>query len=129
MKKKINWKKILKQIPLIFLLGWFVGTFTIIVLDMLGLTFMKIKSGSMLPELKIGCLVLMKKIENATEELNVGDIAVYLQINEDGKIIGINHRINKSCEGGWVTKGDANDKMDGCIPYKRFTYKMIWRGC
>ena len=63
-----------------------------------------IKSNSMYPILKIKDIIIIKK----SNTYNVNDIITYNTENE----VLITHRIVKSCEGGFITKGDNNNTED-----------------
>ena len=68
-----------------------------------------IKSNSMYPILKIKDIIIIKK----SNTYNVNDIITYNTENE----VLITHRIVKSCEGGFITKGDNNNSEDNDISY------------
>lgn len=69
-------------------------------------------SGSMLPEIDIGDIVIVKRVE--PEQVEVGDVIQFREIEED---IRINHRVIKIKEDErglplFITKGDANRNPD-----------------
>jgi signal peptidase len=70
-----------------------------------------ITSGSMWPALKIGDIVLIKKVDK--EEIAVGDIVVWS--NEKGFTI---HRVAELGEKTLTTKGDGNFTNDAPVPYE-----------
>jgi len=68
-------------------------------------------------------------------DLKNGDIISYAVCDSKGKVRNAFHRIiDDNCEvkyakmtlRGVVTKGDAIDEIDGCIPHYSINYKMIW---
>lgn len=85
--------------------------------NVLGFSVMRVKTGSMEPELKTGCIVITK--ETAQDNLNVGDIISFYSPDPDPLINGKveTHRIVKknyliTGEGLFTTKGDANSEDD-----------------
>jgi len=77
---------------------------------------MSIGSGSMYPQIKIGDVVIVEKLENK-KELQVGDIAVFKYHD-----VTIVHRIVKVIESDkenyYYTKGDDNENEDNYIVYE-----------
>ena len=79
-----------------------------------------IKSNSMYPKLKINDIIIIKKSNN----YNVKDIITYSTDNE----VLITHRIVKSCEGGFITKGDNNNSEDNeLVKLENIKGKVILR--
>ncbi len=83
-----------------------------------GLGSSVVLSGSMEPTLSIYDLVLVK----AQEEYRVGDIVVY----QSGGSLVI-HRIVELRDGGYVTKGDANNTEDGVVAPEAVKGRMFFR--
>ena len=73
--------------------------------SILGYATLTIETGSMESELLIGDLILIKD----TGDYKIGDIVTYLH---EGDKIPTTHRIINYTEGGFVTKGDANNVKD-----------------
>lgn len=73
------------------------------------LSIFQIQSGSMMPELEIGEIVILWKCKNYEEK----DIITY-KINS----YFITHRILKITEEGYITKGDFNNTEDEIIVKK-----------
>ena len=91
--------------------------------DFLGIKTYVIVSGSMIPELNIGDIVVVKNV--AEEELNIGDIISFRQ----GQSV-ITHRISDKIEEDgkieYKTKGDNNNTEDlQTITYKTVEGKVI----
>lgn len=79
-----------------------------------------IKSNSMYPKLKINDIIIIKKSNN----YNVKDIITYSTDNE----VLITHRIVKSCEDGFITKGDNNNSEDNeLVKLENIKGKVILR--
>lgn len=95
----------------------------------LGFSVMRVKTGSMEPELKTGCIVIAK--ETAPEDLNVGDIISFY--SQDSTIQGKveTHRIVErhylvTGEREFITKGDANQSDDSApVLYKNVIGKVV----
>ncbi len=83
-----------------------------------GLGSSVVLSGSMEPTLSIHDLVLVK----AQEDYQVGDIVVY----QSGGSLVI-HRIVELRDGGYVTKGDANNTEDGVVAPEAVKGRMFFR--
>lgn len=72
-----------------------------------------VRTGSMLPEYKIGALVWIDEDAYKNKSPQIGDVAVYQSPDEDIEII---HRIvGEYKDGSYVFKGDNNDQSD---PYE-----------
>lgn len=91
--------------------------FTILVMFIIGLfdyVPISIASKSMLPNISVGDAVIYKKYDNAVDNLEVGNIIVYIKNN-----IIIVHRILKlkeiNGELNIITKGDNNEAVDNWI--------------
>ncbi len=65
-------------------------------------------SGSMEPVIHTGSLVYIQEMDEAPEE---GDIIAY----EAGDGIPVVHRVVETVEGGFITKGDANEIPDANV--------------
>lgn len=98
----------------------------------------QVVSGSMLPDYKIGDIIISKKTESVS--LNVGDDVTYLADAADIKGYTITHRIiNKREENGkyyFVTKGTNNefedpeitgDQIYGKVIYKTILFSFVGR--
>ena len=73
--------------------------------SILGYATLTIETGSMESELLIGDLILIKD----TGDYKIGDIVTYMH---EGDKIPTTHRIINYTEGGFITKGDANNVKD-----------------
>ncbi|OGF90955.1 signal peptidase I [Candidatus Giovannonibacteria bacterium RIFCSPLOWO2_02_FULL_45_14] len=78
-----------------------------------------ITSGSMWPALKIGDIVLIKKVPK--EEIKVGDIVVWQ--NQNGFTI---HRVTILDENTLTTKGDGNFTDDPPVRYEDVLGKTVY---
>ena len=85
--------------------------------DVLGFSVMRVKTGSMEPTLRTGCIVITKKAD--PQELEVGDIISFYSTDPDPYINGQveTHRIVErhsliTGEREFITKGDANQADD-----------------
>ena len=74
-----------------------------------GVTILRVSSNSMVPKLKKGDFIIIKK----QSQYEVGDIITYEVIEENNGYY-VTHRIIEKNENGFVTKGDANNKIDDC---------------
>lgn len=96
-----------------------------------GFSVMRVKTGSMEPELKTGCIVISKKVEQS--ELEVGDIISFYSTDPDPVVYGQveTHRIVErhylvSGEREFITKGDANQSDDAYpVLYKNIIGKVV----
>lgn len=80
----------------------------------LGYKTYNVVSGSMEPELPVGCLVLVKSVD--PEEVRVGDVIVFRRGSS-----AVTHRVVEilSEDRLFVTKGDANESRDmNPVPYQ-----------
>lgn len=73
------------------------------ILSLYGFSSLKVITGSMYPEIKIGDNIIIKKCK----KYNVGDIITFEKNNEI-----ITHRIDSIDGGKFFTKGDANNSID-----------------
>ena len=73
--------------------------------SVLGYATLTVETGSMESELQIGDLILIKD----TGDYKIGDIVTYMH---EGDKIPTTHRIINYTEGGFITKGDANNVKD-----------------
>lgn len=97
-----------------------------------GFSVMRVKTGSMEPELKTGCIVIVKEVEQS--ELDVGDIISFYSTDPDPFINGQveTHRIVErhflvNGEREFITKGDANQSDDQYpVLYKNVIGKVIF---
>ena len=72
-----------------------------------GVTILRVSSNSMVPKFKKGDFIIIKK----QSQYEVGDIITYEVIEEDN-VYYVTHRIIEKNENEFVTKGDANNKID-----------------
>lgn len=96
--------------------------------SLLGYEMYNISSGSMEPQLPVGSLIYVKPV--APEELSEGEIITFWR----GDSV-VTHRLmeNRSLEGDFVTKGDANQEEDlNTVPYANLigvvTYHIPYLG-
>lgn len=92
-----------------------------VVPQMMGYQAYNVVSGSMEPEIPVGSVVYVKYVE--PETVAEGDIIAF-----QGKDSVITHRVvkNKTVEGTFTTKGDANEKEDiNETPYDALIGKVI----
>lgn len=117
----------------VFAIGFmiFISVFTAAagkVPSLFGFSVLQVQTGSMEPTLKVGDVIIVKKID--TEKLEIGDIISFYSAG-DKDIEGMvnTHRIVERVEaatGGYLfgTKGDANDQVDR---YKVYYERVIGR--
>lgn len=74
-----------------------------------GVTILRVSSNSMVPKFKKGDFIIIKK----QSRYEVGDIIMY-EVIEENNVYYVTHRIIEKNENGFVTKGDANNKIDDC---------------
>ena len=72
-----------------------------------GVTILQVSSNSMMPTLKKGDFIIVKK----QKEYNIGDIITY-EITEGSNKYYVTHRIVEKNENEYRTKGDDNNKID-----------------
>ena len=72
-----------------------------------GVTILQVSSNSMMPTLKKGDFIIVKK----QKEYNIGDIITY-EITEGNNKYYVTHRIVEKNENEYRTKGDDNNKID-----------------
>ena len=88
----------------------------------LGYELYDVVSGSMEPEIPVGSVIVVDRIE--PEEIQVGDIIAFWA---GGSVVA--HRVveNRTIAGEFVTKGDANDTEDiSAIPYSALIGIVIY---
>lgn len=68
-----------------------------------------VRSGSMEPEIKTGAIAF---INVRYQDVEKGDIVTYRMGGQAGKEMFVTHRVIGLEDGGYVTKGDANDVRD-----------------
>lgn len=116
--QKVKGKKRIKQniiFILIILLSIIVISCKFFIKDSqpFGINILQVSSNSMLPKLKKGDFIIIKK----QKEYNIGDIITY-SISEGNNVYYVTHRIIKKYENEYVTKGDANNKEDNYKVYE-----------
>ena len=72
-----------------------------------GVTILRVSSNSMVPKFKKGDFIIIKK----QSQYEVGDIITY-EVIEENNVYYVTHRIIEKNENEFVTKGDANNKID-----------------
>lgn len=76
---------------------------------LIGLTPYTVISGSMEPKFAVGSLIYVRSVE--TEKIQIGDPITFV-MNKDLRVA--THRVVEiTPEGNFVTKGDANETIDG----------------
>ena len=112
-KKILNLKIKSKKENIIFIL---IILFSIIVISIkfftknsqpFGVTILQVSSNSMMPTLKKGDFIIVKK----QKEYNIGDIITY-EITEGNNKCYVTHRIVEKNGNEYKTKGDDNNKID-----------------
>lgn len=82
--------------------------------NVLGYTALEVKSGSMMPNIEIADLVIVKVIENKTKDsFKINDVITFKKNNHL-----ITHRIISLDKNNLITKGDANNTEDQPIEYE-----------
>lgn len=84
--------------------------------NLFGYTFFEVATGSMVPTMEIGDVVIVK----ITKEVEQNDIIVYI----DGESI-ITHRLIEKNENELIAKGDDNNSEDKPIQYDMVLGKVI----
>ena len=110
------------------MLGIIVISIPITIPKLFQIEVMEVVSGSMEPELPIGCLVYCSPIDS--EELLVGDIITYRIQNQGDESYFVTHRVvDNQIEAGFVeTKGDANISSDqSLVAYSDIVGKVIFK--
>ncbi len=92
-------------------------------LYIIGITPYVVLSGSMEPTIKTGSLSFINK-HVKYEKIKEKDVIAFKM---DDKTL-VTHRVNKITDNGFVTKGDANDSIDGSlVTEKNYVGKnIIW---
>ncbi|OLS02181.1 signal peptidase I [Tissierella creatinophila] len=104
--------------------------------SLLGYKFYTVESGSMIPELKINSLIIVRKVPS--KEIQIGDILTYYV---EGSSTRVTHRVVDIGDGSeyFITKGDANNvedplpvdkqrvigKVNYSIPYLGYILKFL----
>ena len=70
-----------------------------------------VKSGSMVPTLNVGDVILMEPVD--PKDIKVGDVIIFYKPGSDQLIV---HRVVKKTNSGLYTKGDANVAVDWWVP-------------
>lgn len=86
----------------------------------LGMTPLIVMSGSMAPAIMAGDVVIIR--EQAPHQYQPGDVATYMIRN-----ISYTHRIVAEENGGFVLKGDSNNKADEIVPAEKLVGKVIFK--
>lgn len=84
-----------------------------------GYSILRVISGSMEPNIKVGNFVLIKKCQSYKK----GDIVTFIDSNKNV----ITHRIIEINKDNIVTKGDANNTDDGIIHHSDIQGKVIYQ--
>ncbi|MBQ4250664.1 MAG: signal peptidase I [Ruminococcus sp.] len=129
-KKTLNVLRIIKNIvcwTLIIILSFAVITFLLTRFtggtpSLFGYTLQRVSSGSMVPELEVGDVILSRNLREG-DALNEGDIITFDGSDQFGEV-NVTHRVIvvPHDENGVVmlqTKGDANDIADNPIEFSR----------
>lgn len=92
----------------------------LLVPNLFGMKAMAVLSGSMAPKIPVGSIVYVK--EAAPDEIREEDVITYAM----GSTM-VTHRVKeiKETEEQWITKGDANESVDGSpVSYEQLVGKM-----
>lgn len=107
----MNWKQAGKIVYIVVLVIVLVFA-VIVILSAIpfpgGLRMYIVRSGSMAPTIKSGDLIFSQK----QDLYEVDDIVTYIPRGEEKNIESITHRIIKTEDGLFITKGDANSSED-----------------
>ena len=135
-KKTLNVLRIIKNIvcwTLIIILSFAVITFLLTRFtggtpSLFGYTLQRVSSGSMVPELEVGAVILSRNLREG-DALNEGDIITFDGSDQFGEV-NVTHRVIvvPHDENGVVmlqTKGDANDIADDPIAFSRVQSLML----
>ena len=95
-----------------------------------GLSVFRVSSGSMVPELEIGDVILVKECDGM--DVKADDIVTYVATSGEMQGMLITHRVIKSPylnngEYYIVTKGDANEAADDPVSVTRIKGKMLFK--
>ena len=129
-KKTLNVLRVIKNVvcwTLIIILSFAVITFLLTRFtggtpSLFGYTLQRVSSGSMVPELEVGAVILSRNLREG-DALNEGDIITFDGSDQFGEV-NVTHRVIvvPHDENGVVmlqTKGDANDIADDPIEFSR----------
>ena len=107
--KKVLWGIVYGIFAIVFVVVLWLGIDKFIigspVPSIFGYATLTVETGSMESELLIGDLILIKD----TADYKIGDIVTYIH---EGDKIPTTHRIINYTDGGFITKGDANNVKD-----------------
>ena len=96
--------------------------FLLVVVRFFGLTPYAVISGSMEPTYSVGSIVYVKEVEK--EDLHINDPVTF--VTEHSSAV-VTHRIVEIKENNvFVTKGDANNTLDGDLPFENIIGKPIF---
>ncbi|MFG6318371.1 MAG: signal peptidase I [Clostridia bacterium] len=129
MKKIIKFLFMLTLSIIFSFIVFYNTTYNALITKICGVSILKITSGSMENELKIGDIVLIKE----SNDYKVNDIITY---NVDDKYL-VTHRIIKRNGNNYITKGDNNNTIDdisvqkenieGKVIYKFKLLKLLYK--
>lgn len=135
-KKTLNVLRVIKNVvcwTMIIVLSFAVITFLLTRFtggtpSLFGYTLQRVSSGSMVPELEIGDVILSQNVSEANE-INVGDIITFDGRDQFGEV-NVTHRVIAApyAEDGVIklqTKGDANNIADDPIEFSRVKSIML----
>lgn len=113
-----NKRKIITLFSFLLILGVIVFIFPKSPLkEIAPIHFFVIQTGSMMPEIQIGEIVIVKK----EKEYQKGDIITY-QVNQS---YFVTHRIVEKSEKGFYTKGDFNNMVDKAMVKQEEIYGKV----
>lgn len=91
---------------------------------LLGYKTFAVISGSMEPNVHVGSLAYVKPME--ASEIKVGDIITFHMSGQQGMMA--THRVVEiqTDKNAFITKGDANENVDGALAFERLLGKMTY---
>src|SRR5690554_3736000 len=107
--KRTKWPTVFKLLSGVFMTVVLLLAVLLAGTRVIGLTPYAVVSGSMEPQFPVGSLIYVKSVEPS--EVSVGDPITYVM--NESLMVATHRVVGKSDEGNFITKGDANDTVDG----------------
>ena len=113
-------KKVIYYLVTIFIvIVIFINIFSFLNISLFGFRIFKVASGSMIPYLNVGDVILIKKSDNYKK----GDVVTY----KESKKAYVTHRIVSINNKKVITRGDTNNVDDEAINKEMILGKVIYR--
>jgi signal peptidase I len=117
-------KKLYNKITIIILTLMILVSLALIGPSLLGYKPFVVLSGSMEPSLQVGSMTYVKP--SIPENISTGDIITYTMTGNSTKLI--THRVVSidNTKKQFITKGDANNAVDGPVAFERLVGKAVF---